>query len=389
MSLISRVFERRAVDHSSFNIASDLIAPRSKSGEPVTFDTAIGLAAAWRCITLIGDTLFHLPVDVYARRVDGTKVEVDPPPSLVASPSLLVSPRDWRFQAVVSLAAFGNTVGVVMERDRMLRPTVVEWVNPEDVDIRQDTQLSRPRYFVAGSERRPEEIVHLRRYARPGSVQGMAPLERHRETLGLAIAVRNYAAEWFGSGAHPTGILSTDQPIDQAQAETAKARFLAGVKSRKPVTLGSSWKYEPVQTAPEDSETTQLSGASALAVCQIFGVPPEKVGVASQGSSLTYANRQDRAIDFLTDTILPWLTVFEDFWTANLPNRQFAKFNTGALLRADTLTRYRAHDIGIRAGFKSPNDARRLEDLPEIEDGDVYLWPPYAQSFQNTQEGAQ
>lgn len=384
MSLLTRAFETRAIDASKFNIGLDM-SPRTKAGENVTFDTAVGISTAWRCMTLIADTLYSLPVDVFTRGSDGARSEILPKPQLVASPSLLVSARDWRFQGTVSLAAFGNAYGVVLERDRLGRPVTVEWVNPADVSIQQSTSLRKPTYLVGGQP--ADDMVHLRRYPKPGSVVGMAPLSRHRETLGLAIALRNYAAQWFGDGAHPSSILSTDQVIDETQAKTAKERFLAAIRGkREPAVLGNSWKYESIQSSPQDSETTSLGLQTALAVTQVFGVPPEKVGVASQGSSLTYSNRQDRAIDFLTDTIMPWMTVFEDFWTENLPRPQFAKFNPDALLRADLKTRYESHDIAIRAGWKSVNDVRRLEDEPPIEAGDEYLWPPYATSTQATQE---
>lgn len=385
MSLLTRAFGRRAIDASQFNVGVD--APlRTKAGENVTFDTAVGVATAWRCLTLIADTLYHLPVDVFTRRND-IRTEVTPTPQLVADPSLLVSPRDWRFQGVVALAAFGNAYGVVLERDGMARPTTVEWLNPDDVTVEQSSSLTRPVYRVGGQVRPADEMVHLRRYPKPGSVVGMAPLARHRETLGMAIALRNYAAQWFGDGAHPSAVLSTDSDINEDVALTAKRRFLSAIRGkREPVVLGRTWKYDQVQASPQDSETSSLTMQTALAVTQIFGVPPEKVGVATQGTSLTYANREDRAVDFLTDTILPWMTVFEDFWTASLPRPQFARFNTGALLRADLLTRYRAHDVAIRAGWKSQNDVRRLEDDPPIEDGDRYLWPPYATSLQQTEE---
>ena len=56
---------------------------------------------------------------------------------------------------------------------------------------------------------------------------------------------------------------------------------------------------------------------------------------------------------------------------------EYVKLNMDSLLRPDLATRYRAHDVAIRAGFKSVNDVRLIEDLPPIAGGDTYLWPPY------------
>ena len=377
MSILKNLLERRAIDASSFNLAID-VTPKTKSGEVVTFDRAVGVATAWACMTLIADTIYSLPVDVYTRRSDGTRSEIDPPPPLVAAPSLVVSSREWRQQATMSMLGWGNAYGIVVDRDRALRPTAVEWVNPDDVSVEQDSALTPPRYLVGGTEVPRESIVHLRRFTRPGSAVGMAPLARQRETLGLAIAVRNFVAQWFGEGAHPSAILQAESDIDEVRAKEAKSRFLQAIRGkREPAVLGKTWKYQVVQASPQDSDTAALAMQVALDVCMAFRMPPEMIGIASKGSSVTYANREQRSIDFLTYTIQPWLTVFEDWWTANLPRPQFAKFNTGALLRTDLLTRYRAHDLAIRMGLASPNERRRLEDMPPLENGDQVLWPPY------------
>jgi phage portal protein BeeE len=54
---------------------------------------------------------------------------------------------------------------------------------------------------------------------------------------------------------------------------------------------------------------------------------------------------------------------FEQAFSDLLPRGQVAKFNVDAFLRADTLTRYQAHEIGLRSGFLTTDEARALEDL--------------------------
>jgi phage portal protein BeeE len=51
--------------------------------------------------------------------------------------------------------------------------------------------------------------------------------------------------------------------------------------------------------------------------------------------------------------------------------------NIDALVRVDLATRYRAHDSALRAGWKSRNEVRDLEDMSPIDGGDEFLWPPY------------
>jgi phage portal protein BeeE len=47
---------------------------------------------------------------------------------------------------------------------------------------------------------------------------------------------------------------------------------------------------------------------------------------------------------------------------ALVPRGQYVKFNAAALLKVDTLSRYQAHEIGLRAGFLTLDEVRELED---------------------------
>jgi phage portal protein BeeE len=80
----------------------------------------------------------------------------------------------------------------------------------------------------------------------------------------------------------------------------------------------------------------------------------------------------------LTFAVGPWLTRIERSLSRLRPGPRFVKFNADALIRVDLLSRYKAHDLALRGGWKSRDDVRRIEDLPPIPDGDEYLWPPYS-----------
>ena len=103
-------------------------------------------------------------------------------------------------------------------------------------------------------------------------------------------------------------------------------------------------------------------------VCAIYGVPPEKIGVSmGDGGSVTYANREQRAMDFLNNTINPWLVRLEDSFTALFPRTTFVKFDTKNLLKSDLTSRYNAWKTGIDAKFLLPEEARQFEGMPEVD----------------------
>jgi HK97 family phage portal protein len=100
-------------------------------------------------------------------------------------------------------------------------------------------------------------------------------------------------------------------------------------------------------------------------IARYFGVQPELIG-ADSGNSLTYANVEQRALDFLTFGLRPWLVRLETAISALLSSTTTVKFNAAALVRTDLLTRYQAHESAIRAGWKLRSEVRELEDLPPI-----------------------
>jgi phage portal protein BeeE len=110
-------------------------------------------------------------------------------------------------------------------------------------------------------------------------------------------------------------------------------------------------------------------------VARYFGVQPELIGGES-GGSLTYANVEQRALDFLQFGLAPWLVRLEVAISGLLSSTTTVKFNAGALVRTDLLTRYQAHESAIRAGWKLRSEVRELEDLPPVAGIDDQEPPP-------------
>ncbi|HET7325976.1 MAG TPA: phage portal protein [Nocardioidaceae bacterium] len=390
MSVLFGRSERRTATAPWSSGGSSRGAWRSLSGEKVTFSTVIGLDAVAAVVGLICDVVYMLPLATY-RDEGGVPVRLPSPP-LVAEPSGTIDPRAWRAQAVMSWMLWGNAYGLITSRDSRQRVTGVDWLNPEWVDVDEPWGVLGPAtYRLNGREIAEDQLLHLPgRYVRTGYRQGLVPLERFRETFGLAAAARNYGARWFGEGAHPSAILQTKEPVSAEQAATIKERFLAAVRGRRePAVLGAGVQYTSVQEGPEQSQLVASQQHAAVAVARALGLlQPEMIGAAIAGSSVTYANREQRAIDFLTFSADPYLVRLEDAITRQLATAQggstpetgqYVRLTRDALLRTDTKSRYEAHEVAIRSGWRTPNEVRRLEDeQPLAEGGDRTNWPPFA-----------
>lgn len=350
----------------------------SFSGESVNTYSALTLPTVWRCVSLVSELLSNTPVDLY-RQVGETKTLLTNQPNIIKSPSLRLTRREWVYEYVSSMMLRGNAYGVVVAETPDGRPDVVEWVSPDCVSVRSDYQLNLPEYYVDGKPVPRERMIHIRNFLLPGSVVGLSPIEIHAESIGIGLATRKFGAQWFGEGAHPSAILSTSMRLDKDQAEEIKQNFVATLrKRREPAVLTGDLKYQSIQTNPNESQFLETMRYNVEDIARIFGIPIEMLGAAPLGKSETYANREQKWQDFVSTSLMHYAIRLEEAWNKATPNGQYVKFNMDALLRADTMTRYQAHQIGIGSGFITVNEARDMEDLPPLSDAEIIALKPAA-----------
>lgn len=356
MSWLSRLIggEERSIETAFLTTATP-----THAGMTVTPDQALRLSAVWSCVRLLADTVSTMPVDVYR---DGKNI---------ATPPLLVQPaagqhrHDWLYQVMVSLLLRGNAYGIITARSgATLLPAQVELANPDQVQVdRRDGVTS---YRIGATSYDAEDVWHVRAYPVPGLPVGLSPVEYSRQAIGLGLAAEKFGAQFFGDGATPAGVLSTDQRLDSTQAETVAARWHGLHRdSRKIAVLTGGLKFTPITIAPEESQFIETQRFTVSQIARVFGVPPEMVG-SDSGGSLTYSNVESRALDFLRYCVQPWLVRLETSLSTLLPRQQTVKFNAGGLLRATTKERYEAHKVALDAGFLTVDEVRALEDLPPL-----------------------
>lgn len=368
MSILRR--ERRSMSLSTL-IADAGFATR-EGNEAVRADTperAMRHATVWGCVNLIADVVSMLPIDVYRKTDNGRTIVASPP--ILQRPSPFVPLSAWVWQAVASLVTQGNAFGLITKLEANGYPSQVSWLDPTGVRLRKDDN-GVVTYHVGKQVYDASSVVHIPAFVLPGSLVGLSPLGLFRRTVELGLRAEEHGYGWFRDGAVPSALVRADQVLDEEQSGQIKAAVYRAVNGREVLVMGAGLTYEQISVNAEESQFLETIRANAATVCQVFRVPPEMLGVPGGGSSVTYANREQRSIDFLTFTLAPWLVRLEEALTGLLPADQFVKFNVDALLRSDTMTRYQAHSIALRDGWRSRNEVRRLEDEPPIPDGDTY-----------------
>jgi HK97 family phage portal protein len=356
----SRVQNREALTLEQ--LLADEARPTA-AGEPVTVETALRLSTVWGCVRLLADSVSTLPLHVY--RGD----DRDP----IATPPLLQRPSadfpelaDWLWAVMASLLLRGNAWGVITARAGAgLLASQVDLVDPGRVSVTTDGEGRRV-IRVNGEEIPRAELFHVKAYPWPGNLEGLSPIAYAREAIGLGLGAERFGARFFGDGATPQGVLTSDQRINPQQAETLQQRWEARHKGkRKVAVLGDGARFQAITIAPDEAQFIETQRFSVSTICRFYGVPPEMMGGETAGHE-AYTSPEMRSTDVLVWTLRPWLYRIERAVSGLLPSTQTAKFNAGGMVRATLLERYQAHKLGIEAGWLLRSEVRELEDRPPI-----------------------
>jgi HK97 family phage portal protein len=224
-----------------------------------------------------------------------------------------------------------------------------------------------------------DRMLHVLGQTTDGIV-GLSPLKYSAETMGIAIALDQFAAKFFANGGVVSGILTTPLMDDDAMNAFKAAwreEYSGSGAAHKIAPLPPDYKFQPLTVEPEKSQALQSRTNQVLEIARIYQVPPHMLGVMDKAS---YASIEQTTMSFYQDTVRPWCTRIEAelerkaLAEADKPRLQI-RHNMDAVLRATTNERYQAHATAINAGFMTVNEARAKENLPPVAGGDTLRVP--------------
>jgi HK97 family phage portal protein len=349
----------------------------SWSSVQVTSDTARRHSAVWRCQMLRADLVSTLPLYVYRGSELQVKQRIPTPPVLL-NPSADCDITEWLYSSQMSLDDCGNAFGLVVGRDRYGLPSQVELQDAATVSLRVDRSTGRRRYLVAGHEYDPVEVWHEKQFTVAGHPLGLSPVEYAEWSVGQGLSAAKFGLDWFRNGATPSGwFRNVARKLTADESDGVKKKFMVAVGMREPLVTGNDWEYQAVSVKANESQFLETGRLSIQDVCRFYGVPSDMIGEGGTGSSLTYANREDRALDFLAFTMNGILTRRERALSRLTPRPHTAAFDRNQLLATDRLARAKATQLEVAAHILTPDEARLENDRPALTPEDLAALPPW------------
>ncbi|MBB3034046.1 HK97 family phage portal protein [Erythrobacter lutimaris] len=356
------------------------------SGERVTADSVVGLAAAWACVNFWAGNIAALPLTIYRRGADGVPVEDRRHPLfelLHTRPNFDQSAFDfWEFM-VASLELRGNAFAFLDRRQSGILRSLTP-IRPDIVTVKRlDTGALEYRWTDergVAQRRAQEEVLHIRG-ALGGPLGGAAPLTVLRQTFGTALATERAAGATFENGARPSGILTKDgEPLTKEQRavleDRLQQRFQGAMKAGRPMLLDGGLSWSQLSMNAADAEMLESRYFSVEEVGRAFEVDPHLIGHV-HGNTTLGSSISDQTLSLMKFKMRKRLKRIEGALEHQLLTASdraagvSIEFNVEGFLRADSAGRAEFYDK--MRPFMTTNEVRRLEGLPPIEGGDTIM----------------
>lgn len=348
------------------------VAP-SESGVEVNELTAMQIAAYVGCVRLLSDAVSTTPLKVYESLPDGSEREAPEHPLysvLNFMPNDEVTAADFRQTGQGHLLLTGNTLAEIAYNGAG-QPAMLFLRNPfRTFPYRtgEGKLIYKTNDTPGGYEREiaAADMVHVKGLGMD-SLVGLSPVKYYaREVLGGDLAAQSYSNKFFANDSRPGGYLKATQVIKDERKLAAVQSWLAGHsrgQAHQMAFLDGGVTWEKVGVDPEEAQFLGTREFNRTQIACIFGVPPHFLGEAAESR----ANMEQRALEFLTFTLKPWLNKWEQALNMKLfarvgrnAGRYYAKFDTTNFERAAYADLLKGIQIGRYAGVYTINDSRRL-----------------------------
>lgn len=366
------LFKRANIAYTGGNWTS-LRARSASTGEYIDEQRALSVSTVYACIYKIASTIGTLQLTTLRKEGTGSVPAPELPiyNILAREPEQGVTASYFWEQLVANMLLYGKGYALIIRNPDTGLPDRLEFVPSKYVEPLEYGGASM--FKIEGIE----GLVFNDDVICVPYLLGASPIELHRDSIGLAKAAENYAAEYFTNGSIMTGILSSDQPLKKEQLDIVRDSWNASSAGNLTRVLPSGFKYERIALSPDEAQNIEARKLSAQDIARIFNVPPSLIGLEG---NMTYNNQEQAAIFFAKHTILPIAKRIEQeveikLLTPSQRNNYAVRFSIDDLMRGDMKTRAEYYNTMLQAGVMTPNEVRAKENMQSAEGGDKLRVP--------------
>lgn len=398
MSILDRILNRTPELRSRRSIESPLVKISSESildyfgvgrgGQiAVTEQSALGLPPVWAAVNFLSRSLASLPLHVYAESSTGKERQDGRVSALLNSAASdevdAHTLRKWFWTRVFT----GGRGLIYIERDGAGEPVNLFALNPDETTVTRTDFVTtythkppngKPKIYAAG------DVIDVAFFMQADGLNHRGPISACKSRLAQYLAANGYGNKVFEKGGLPVatieGPFASAEAMNRASADLAKASADAYNDGKPAIAIPAGHKLNPIGIDPQKMQMVEFQLFLIQEIARIWQIPP---AMLQHLQDSTYSNVEQQDLQFVKHVILAWSRAFESQLDLKLFGREngylkvtrtrkrfYTSHNVDGLLRGDFASRMQGLATSVQTGVRTPNEARALENLPPLPEGD-------------------
>lgn len=379
--------EERALTLGQLPYLAQLLS-MDTTGVYVTERMALNISAYWNGVDVISSQVASLPRLVYRRTANESRERANGYPAYKVmhdAPNDYMTPFVFWQTLMAHVLTWGNAYAEI-EWDQALRPKALWPILPSEINPEMqkgeliyvykghasnfDGMAQPGPELKPGKTIKPEDIIHVPGLGYDG-IRGYSVVSMARRSLGLSIATETFGASFFGNGAWPGIVLEHPKTLSlQAQERliaTFEQRSRTAQNAHRTHVLEEGMKASKIGIPPDDAQFLQTREFQIVEIARWLNIPPHKL--KHKYGERPGGNLEAGQIEFLTDTLGPWLVRIEQECTRKLiPDSQrgtyYIEHLSDAVLRMSAETRAAIYKTYVDMGVMTLDYVAQKENLP-------------------------
>lgn len=340
---------------------------------PVTIDSALEVSAVMDAVGFLSRTMAAIPRHSY-RKVKGEAHRADGDMQMLMNEAPNAEWGSFGFWQYFWQQVFTGGRGCAWI-ERAGNKVVGLWpMDPDHTSVRRSG--GRKIYRFDNKEYPAADVVDVPFMLKRNQLDVYSPILKNKRTIGLAMAMDNFAASFFAGGGVPP--LALEGPLPQgvdafkrAQADIQRAIDMAKKAGSPFFGMPPGHALKQIGFDPAKGQMVEAKLFQIQEIARIYSLPPVFLQDLSKG---TFSNTEQQDLQLVKHLIVHWAKALEDELNLKIYGQrrraQYIEHNLDALQRGDFKSRLEALSRGVQTALLAPNEGRDLLNRPPKPGGD-------------------
>lgn len=335
----------------------------------VTQDNVLNFDTVYSCINVLSDDIAKLPFKTYRRDERGAISQVkdnDVHRVIRVRPNEQMTPFTLIKLLMTDVLSHGNAYALIVRDEQgeiqKLLPLTSTFTSPyvHKGKLYYMTNIDgKYVYFHAN------EVIHIKGMSTDG-LTGLSPIQSIRLQLESNGEATRYNRDLIRKEAVPRGVLTVDTALSNEARTKMRESWEASNKGEAVAIADNGITYQQLGLNQEDMQWLESQKYNVQRIASIFKVPLHKI---NDLENATYTNIEHQSLDYVKNTLQPWVTQLEFEFAYKLYTETealdgyYVKFNMDSELRGDSEARAKVNEINVRNGFTTVNEVRGTNEM--------------------------